>query len=79
MNHLYNYKEIEWCKPQIMNILQEIKKSNGDISEFLKGENIVKVMSRISNYIRYDIISKNETITYNVPVEINNEVQMLFD
>lgn len=70
--------ETEWCKPQLSLIFNEIKESNGNIKEILNSENLVKVMSRISNYIRYDIISKNETITYKISEDISKDIDNLF-
>ena len=68
----------EWCKPQLSLIFQEIKESNGNIKEIMNSDNLVKIMSRISNYIRYDIISKNETITYKISEDINKDIDNLF-
>jgi hypothetical protein len=55
--------------PRVNDILNEIKEANGKVKEFMSTENLIKVMSRISNYIRYDIISKNEVITYKVSTD----------
>jgi len=79
MSGTYCLSDVEWCKPQVMNILKEIKDSNGNVKEFFNTSNLVKVMSSISNYIRYDIISKNEIITYKVPKDINNDLDLLFN
>lgn len=64
--------------PRILDIIKEIKESNGKISEFLNNDNLIKVMSRISNYIRYDIISKNEVITYKMYPETGTDFDSLF-
>jgi hypothetical protein len=71
-------QENDWGKNQVLDIIKEIKESNGNIKELLRTENLIKVMSRISNYMRYDIISKNEVITYKVSMEINNDIENLF-
>jgi hypothetical protein len=71
-------KNISWVYPRVLDILNEIKESNGNIKELINTDNLVKVMSRVSNYIRYDIISKNEVITYKVSYELNNDVENLF-
>jgi hypothetical protein len=71
-------KNANLVSPRVLDILREIKESNGNIKELVNTENLVKVMSRISNYIRYDIISKNEVITYKVSYELNNDVENLF-
>jgi hypothetical protein len=71
-------KNISWVNPRVLDILNEIKESNGNIKELINTDNLVKVMSRVSNYIRYDIISKNEVITYKVSYELNNDVENLF-
>jgi hypothetical protein len=68
----------EWCKPQLSLIFKEITESNGNVKEIMNSENLVKIMSRISNYIRYDIISKNETITYKISEDINKDIDNLF-
>jgi hypothetical protein len=73
-----NYPKGEWVNPRVLDILNEIKESNGNIKELINTDNLVKVMSRVSNYIRYDIISKNEVITYKVSYELNNDVENLF-
>jgi len=64
--------------PRIIDIINEIKESNGKISEFLNNDNLIKVMSRISNYIRYDIISKNEVITYKMYPDTGKDFDSLF-
>jgi hypothetical protein len=71
--------EIEFDNPRILDILKEIKDANGKVNEFMNSENLIKVMSRISNYIRYDIISKNEVITYKVSVDMDNNFDAFFN
>lgn len=71
-------KDVSWYNERVLDIIKEIKDSNGKISDVINGENLVKVMSRISNYIRYDIISKNEVITYKVSDETQNDIMNLF-
>jgi hypothetical protein len=78
MSCITNTFEVEWCKPQLSLIFKEIKESNGNVKEISNSVNLVKIMSRISNYIRYDIISKNETITYKIAEDINEDIINLF-
>lgn len=66
--------DMDWAKPHLLSVLKEVKESNGNINEILKSSNIIKIMSTISNYIRYDVISKNEIITYNIPNSLNKSV-----
>ena len=78
MQYLNNTCETEWCRPQLSVIFKEIKESNGNVKEIMNSSNLVKIMSKISNYIRYDIISKNETITYRVSADLTNDIDNLF-
>jgi hypothetical protein len=75
---LKEHINVNWYNDRVLDIIKEIKDSNGKISNVINGENLVKVMSRISNYIRYDIISKNEVITYKVSDETQNDIMNLF-
>ncbi len=69
---------IQSDNPRIIDIINEIKESNGKISEFMNNDNLIKVMSRMTNYIRYDIISKNEVITYKMYPEIEKDFESIF-
>jgi hypothetical protein len=72
------HKDVNWCSDKILDIIKEIKESNGKISNVINEENLIKVMSKISNYVRYDVISKNEIVTYKVSNDIYNEALDLF-
>jgi hypothetical protein len=65
--------DAEWAKPYLISIYNEVKESNGSISEVLRSENLIKVMSKVSNYIRYDLISRNEVVTYNIPNSLSTK------
>lgn len=71
-------QENEWGGEQVLGIIKEIKECNGNIKELLRTDTLIKVMSRISNYMRYDIISKNEIITYKISMDISNDAENLF-
>ena len=71
-------KDVNWYNEKITNIVQEIKDSNGKISDVINGENLIKVMSRLSNYVRCDIISENEIVTYKVSPQVQKEAIDLF-
>ena len=64
----------EWAALQIEIVLNEIKKDNGKIKNILECGNIVKIMSKMSNCIRYDIISPTDNVTYRVPSIIANDI-----
>jgi hypothetical protein len=71
-------KNVNWYNEKVLNIITEIKESNGKINDVVNEDNLIKVMSRISNYIRCDIISQNEIITYKVSPELQKEAMDLF-
>lgn len=74
MQDALSISDMDWAKPHLLSVFKEVKESNGNINEILKSSNIIKIMSTISNYIRYDVISKNEVITYNIPNSLNKSV-----
>ena len=59
-------------------IINEIKKNDGKINHILNTKNIIKIMSNISNYVRCDVISKTETITYKMPASYEKEMEDFF-
>jgi hypothetical protein len=59
---------------QLISVLDDIRQNNGKVKEILNNNDLVKVMSKISNYIRYDLISKTEVVTYKIPSVIENEM-----
>jgi hypothetical protein len=78
MQNLIASQDNEWAKPYLVSILKEVNESNGSVSEVFKQGNIIKIMSKISNYVRYDLISKNEVVTYNIPSSLNKDIGCLF-
>ena len=78
MQTLISNQDNEWAKPYLVSILKEVNESNGSVSEVFKQGNIIKIMSKISNYVRYDLISKNEIVTYNIPTSLNKDIGCLF-
>lgn len=57
----------DWAILRIETVFNEIKKDNGKIKNVLECGNIVKIMSKLGNCIRYDIISPTDNVTYRVP------------
>lgn len=78
MQNLIASQDNEWAKPYLVSILKEVNESNGSVSEVFNQGNIIKIMSKISNYVRYDLISKNEVVTYNIPSSLNKDIGCLF-
>ena len=64
----------EWNTVQVQMVISEIKKDNGKIKDVLKYDNIVKIMSKFSTCIRYDIISPTDNVTYRVPFTIGTDL-----
>ena len=60
----------EWAKPKIDLIFREVQKSNGKVKNIMFGEELIKIMSKVSNYIRYDVISKNDNSTFKLPAPL---------
>ncbi len=69
---------IDWSKKQISSIIKEITENNGKIGQVLKDGTLIKIVSNLSNYIRYDLISKNETVTYNLSSTMEYEIGNIF-
>ena len=78
MTTLIVAQEKEWARSHLTSVLKEIDESNGKISEIFRNESLIRVMSQISNFIRYDIISKNEVVTYRIPQSISQNINCLF-
>ena len=70
--------EKEWAQPYLKNILKEISESNGSVKEIQRNETMIKVMSKIANFLRFDLISKNEVVTYNIPNHLDKDIFSLF-
>jgi hypothetical protein len=66
---------LDCLQPRLKNVMAEIQRDNGKIEEIFNYDNIIKIMSNISNYIRYDIISKTEIVTYKIPNIIENDIK----
>ncbi len=49
------------------------------VSEIINYEGqIKKIKSKISNFVRYDIIGKNDSVTYQIPEVINSDIKDIF-
>ena len=57
----------DWAALKIEIVFNEIKRDNGKIKNVLESENMVKIMSKLNNCIRYDIISPTDNVTYRIP------------
>jgi hypothetical protein len=57
----------DWAKTRMDLVLIEIQRSNGKIKNVIFDDTLVKIMSKISNYIRYDVISRNDNSTFKLP------------
>lgn len=64
----------EWGASQFQIVISEIKKDNGKINNILKSDNVIKIMSKFSTCIRYDIISPTDNVTYRVPYSIGTDL-----
>ncbi len=78
MNNIASVQETEWANSYLFSVCKEIQDSNGKIKEVMNTDNIIRIVSKISNYIRHDIISKNEVITYKGPSGLNLEIENMF-
>jgi hypothetical protein len=60
--------EIEaWAVPYVTKVVKEINESNGKVTNIKRNSIIIQIMSKISNQIRYDTISKDSIVTYSIP------------
>jgi hypothetical protein len=64
----------EWSSSHIQTIISEIKNSNGKIKNVLKYDNVIKIMSKFSTCMRYDIVSPTDNVTYRVPFAIGTDL-----
>ena len=64
----------EWAVVQVETVIKEIKKDNGKIKNIINNNNLLKIMSKFSNCIRYDIISPTDNVTYRVPFALNTDI-----
>ena len=64
----------EWGTTQIQTVISEITKDNGKIKDVLKSDNVIKIMSKFSTCVRYDIISPTDNVTYRVPFTIGADL-----
>lgn len=64
----------EWAVLQVETVIREIKKDNGKIKNIIKNDNILKIMSKLTNCIRYDIISPTDNVTYRVPFVLTTDI-----
>lgn len=78
MQNLMSTHENEWARPYLISVLKEVTESNGKIKEVSNKGGLIQVLSNISNFLRYDIISKNEIVTYSIPKNLNNDIGCLF-
>jgi len=64
----------EWGTTKVQTVISEITKDNGKIKDVLKYDNVIKIMSKFSTCIRYDIISPTDNVTYRVPFTIGSDL-----
>jgi len=64
----------DWAILRIETVFNEIKKDNGKVKNVLEYGNIVKIMSKLGNCIRYDIISPTDNVTYRVPHILSTDI-----
>jgi hypothetical protein len=64
----------EWAVIQVETVIREISKDNGKIKNIIKNDNLLKIMSKFTNCIRYDIISPTDNVTYRVPFVLTNDI-----
>lgn len=62
----------------IESTLSEIIDSDGKIKNIIDSSFMVKIKSKITNFIRYDIISKTDSVTYQVPEFIKTDIKDIF-
>lgn len=59
--------------------LENDKNIESILSEIINYEGqIKKIKSKISNFVRYDIIGKNDSVTYQIPEVINSDIKDIF-
>ena len=56
-----------WAIPHFKKVFKEISDSNGKVTNIKKNTLFIEIMSKISNLIRYDTISKDSVVTYSIP------------
>lgn len=56
-----------WALPYVNKVVKEINDSNGKVTNVKRNSIIIQIMSKISNQIRYDTISKDSIVTYSIP------------
>jgi hypothetical protein len=56
-----------WAIPHFKKVVKEISDSNGKVTNITKNTLFIEIMSKISNVIRYDTISKDSVVTYSIP------------
>jgi hypothetical protein len=64
----------EWAVCKIETVINQIKKDNGKIKNIIKNDNLFKITSKVTNYIRYDIISPTDNVTYRVPYLLSTDI-----
>lgn len=55
-----------WALPYVTKVVKEINESNGKVTNVKRNSIFIQIMSKISNQIRYDTISKDSIVTYSV-------------
>jgi hypothetical protein len=61
-----------WAIPHLKKVVKEINDSNGKVTNIKKNTLFIEIMSKISNVIRYDTISKDSVVTYSIPSNYDN-------
>lgn len=61
----------DWALPHISKIVKEVNDSNGKITKVQQKTFYIEIMSKISNLVRYDKISKDSIVTYSLPSQMD--------
>jgi hypothetical protein len=61
----------DWALPYISKVVKEVNDSNGKVTQVQQKTFYVEIMSKISNVIRYDKISRDCVVTYSLPYQMD--------
>jgi hypothetical protein len=65
----------EWALPMIKKVVNEIRESDGKVTEIKHNKFFIEIMSKISNFVRYDKISKTSSVSYSIPSSFDSELR----
>jgi len=61
----------DWALPHISKVVKEVNDSNGKVTQVQQKAFYIEIMSKISNLVRYDKISKDSIVTYSLPSQMD--------